>query len=97
MNQEKVLKTLLMPIVSEKITMLSSAHNQYAFKVRMDSSKREIKAAVEILLGVNVENVTTLIVKGKKKIFKSRTGSRPNWKKAMVKVSEGQIIDVSST
>ncbi|NYT52515.1 MAG: 50S ribosomal protein L23 [Candidatus Vesicomyosocius endoextente] len=96
MNQEKLLKTLLMPIVSEKITMLS-AHNQYAFKVRMDSSKREIKAAVEILLSVNVENVTTLIVKGKKKIFKGRSGSRPNWKKAMVKVSAGQIIDVSST
>ncbi|BAF61301.1 50S ribosomal protein L23 [Candidatus Vesicomyidisocius calyptogenae] len=96
MNQEKVLKTLLMPIVSEKMTMLS-ANNQYAFKVRMDSSKREIKAAVEILLGVNVENVTTLIVKGKKKIFKGRTGSRPNWKKAMVKVSAGQIIDVNRT
>ncbi|WP_024792038.1 50S ribosomal protein L23 [Candidatus Ruthturnera calyptogenae] len=96
MNQEKILKILLAPIVSEKTTMLS-AHNQYAFKVRVDCSKREIKAAVEMLFGVNVENVTTSIVKGKKKIFKGRIGSRPNWKKAMVKVSEGQMIDVSRT
>jgi large subunit ribosomal protein L23 len=96
MNQEKVLKTLLAPIISEKTTMLS-AHNQYAFKVRIDSTKREIKVAIEMLFGVNVENVTTLIVKGKKKIFKGRVGSRSNWKKAMVKVSEGQMIDVSST
>ncbi|BBB24526.1 large subunit ribosomal protein L23 [Isorropodon fossajaponicum endosymbiont JTNG4] len=96
MNQEKVLKTLLAPIVSEKTTMLS-AHNQHAFKVRVDSSKREIKAAVEMLFSVNVEKVTTSIVKGKKKIFKGRIGSHSNWKKAMVKVSEGQMIDVSST
>ncbi len=96
MNQEKVLKTLLAPIVSEKTNMLS-AHNQYAFKVRVDSSKREIKAAVEMLLSVNVEKVTTSIVKGKKKIFKGKVGSRANWKKAMVKVSEGQMIDVSNT
>ncbi|QKQ24300.1 50S ribosomal protein L23 [Candidatus Ruthia endofausta] len=96
MNQEKVLKTLLAPIVSEKTIMLS-AHNQYVFKIRVDSTKREIKAAVEMLFGVNVENVTTSIVKGKKKMFKGRVGSRPNWKKAMVKVSEGQMIDVSST
>ncbi|ABL01959.1 LSU ribosomal protein L23P [Candidatus Ruthia magnifica str. Cm (Calyptogena magnifica)] len=96
MNQEKILKILLAPIVSEKTTMLS-AHNQYAFKVRVDCSKREIKAAVEMLFSVNVENVTTSIVKGKKKIFKGRIGSRPNWKKAMVKVSEGQMIDVSRT
>ncbi len=96
MNQEKVLKTLLASIVSEKTIMLS-AYNQYAFKVRVDSTKREIKAAVEMLFGVNVENVTTSIVKGKKKIFKGRVGSRSNWKKAMVKVSEGQMIDVNST
>ncbi len=89
MNQEKVLKTLLAPIVSEKTTMLS-AHNQYAFKVRSDSNKKEIKAAVETLFGVTVLNVTTSNVKGK-------IGRRVNWKKAMVKLSEGQMIDVSAS
>jgi large subunit ribosomal protein L23 len=96
MNQEKVLKTLLAPIVSEKTTMLSS-QNQYAFKVRVDSNKKEIKAAVETLFPVSVENVTTSIVKGKKKVYKGKMGRRINWKKAMVKVSEGQIIDVSAS
>ncbi len=96
MNQEKVLKTIIAPIVSEKTAMLS-AHNQYAFKVRVDSNKKEIKAAVEKLFGVSVDNVTTSVVKGKKKIFKGKVGRRVNWKKAMVKLSEGQMIDVSST
>ncbi|SMN10720.1 LSU ribosomal protein L23p (L23Ae) [uncultured Candidatus Thioglobus sp.] len=96
MNQEKVLKTLLAPIVSEKTSMLG-AQNQYAFKVRVDSNKKEIKAAVETLFGVTVENITTSIVKGKKKIYKGKMGRRINWKKAMVKVSEGQMIDVSAS
>lgn len=96
MNQEKILKTLLSPLVSEKTAMLS-ASNQYAFKVRVDSNKKEIKAAVELLFGVTVENVTTSVVKGKQKVFKGRIGRRVNWKKAMVKVSEGQMIDVSAS
>lgn len=96
MNQEKVLKTLLAPIVSEKTAMLS-AHNQYAFKVRVDSNKKEIKAAVETLFSVTVENVTTSVVKGKTKVYKGKKGRRINWKKAMVKVSEGQMIDVSAS
>ena len=66
MNQEKVLSVLLGPIVSEKTT-LATANNQYVFKVRTDSNKREISAAVEELFGVTVEGVTTSNVKGKKK------------------------------
>ncbi len=96
MNQEKVLKVLLGPIVSEKTT-LATANNQYVFKVRTDSNKREIRAAVETIFGVKVEDVTTSNVKGKKKIFKGKVGRRVNWKKAVVKVSEGQMIDVSAS
>ena len=96
MNQEKVLKVLLGPIVSEKTTM-DSASNQYVFKVRTDSNKREIRAAVESMFGVTVEAVTTSNVKGKKKVFKGKVGQRINWKKAVVKVSEGQMIDVSAS
>lgn len=96
MNQEKVLKTLLAPIVSEKTSMLS-ALNQYAFKVRVDSNKKEIKAAVETLFNVTVESVTTSVVKGKKKVYKGKIGRRANWKKAMIKVSEGQMIDASAS
>ena len=96
MNQEKVLKVLLGPIISEKTT-LSTANNQYVFKVRTDSNKREIRAAVETLFGVKVEDVTTSNVKGKKKIFKGKVGRRVNWKKAVVRVSEGQMLDVSAS
>ena len=96
MNQEKVLKVLLGPIVSEKTTMVS-ANNQYVFKVRTDSNKREIRAAVESMFGVKVEAVTTSNVKGKKKIFKGKVGQRINWKKAVVKVSEGQMIDATGS
>lgn len=96
MNQEKILKTLLAPIVSEKTSMLSEK-NQYAFKVCVDSNKKEIKAAVEFLFGVTVENLTTSVMKGKKKVFKGQIGRRMNWKKAMVKVSEGQMIDTTAS
>ena len=96
MNQEKVLKVLLGPIVSEK-TPMASANNQYVFKVRTDSNKREIGAAVELLFGVKVEAVTTSNVKGKKKVFKGKVGQRVNWKKAVVKVSEGQMIDATAS
>ena len=96
MNKEKILSVLLGPIVSEKST-LASANNQYIFKVRPDSNKREVKAAVEELFGVTVEGVTTSNVKGKRKIYKGKTGQRVNWKKAVVKVSEGQMIDATAS
>ena len=96
MNQEKVLSVLLGPIVSEKTT-LATANNQYVFKVRADSNKREISAAVEELFGVTVEGVTTSNVKGKKKIYRGKTGQRVNWKKAVVRVSEGQMIDATAS
>jgi len=96
MNQEKVLKVLLGPVVSEKTTM-GSINNQYVFRVTPDSNKREIRTAVETLFGVTVEAVNTLNVKGKKKMHKGKPGRRVNWKKAIVKVSEGQMIDVSAS
>ncbi|MCH2261849.1 MAG: 50S ribosomal protein L23 [Candidatus Thioglobus autotrophicus] len=76
---------------------MASASNQYVFKVRTDSNKREIRAAVESMFGVTVEAVTTSNVKGKKKIFKGKVGQRIDWKKAVVKVSEGQMIDATAS
>lgn len=95
MNQEKILKIILAQVVSEKSTMLS-AKNQYIFKVRIDSNKREIVKSVETLFGVNVKNITTSIVKGKIKRFKGKLGNRSNWKKAIVRLVDGQIIDISN-
>jgi len=79
--------------MTEKSTRLAESSNQYVFKVTSDSNKTEIKAAVESLFEVNVESVRIVNVKGKSKTFKLRKGKRNDWKKAYVRVQEGQVID----
>jgi len=79
--------------MTEKSTRIGESSNQYVFKVTTDSNKKEIKDAVEKLFEVNVESVRIVNVKGKSKSFKLRTGRRNDWKKAYVRVQEGQVID----
>lgn len=81
------------PSVTEKNTFLRSDHNKYVFKVDRSSNKEEIRCAVEALFNVKVESINTMIVKGKKKRMGKFSGYRPNWKKAIVKLPEGQTID----
>lgn len=93
MSNERLYKVLLSPRVTEKSTRVAEISNQYVFKVTSDSNKTEIKAAVEKLFEVNVESVRIVNVKGKTKTFKLRGGKRNDWKKAYVRVQEGQVID----
>jgi large subunit ribosomal protein L23 len=93
MSKERLLKVLLAPLVSEKSVNAADTGNQFAFKVAKDATKPEIKAAVEMLFEVKVENVQTLNVKGKSKRFGQRMGKRPDWKKAYVRLAEGQDIN----
>ena len=93
MSTERLYKVLLAPRITEKSTRISEKSNQYVFKVTSDSNKAEIKAAVEKLFEVNVESVRIVNVKGKSKTFKLRKGKRNDWKKAYVRVQEGQVID----
>ena len=95
MNREAMYTTLLGPVITEKAT-LASEHNQVTFRVRKDATKPEIKKAVEGLFEVKVKAVNTLRVKGKVKRFKGRVGRRPDWKKAVVTLVEGQAIDVTT-
>ena len=83
------------PVVTEKSTM-GSQHNQVTFKVPLDASKPEIKAAVEKLFKVKVKAINTSILKGKVKRFRGRTGQRSDVKKAVVSLAEGQTIDVTT-
>jgi len=83
------------PLVTEKATALSE-QNQFVFRVSIEATKPEIKASVEALFGVKVLAVNTLVVKGKTKRFKGRPGQRSDWKKAMVKLAEGQSIDLTT-
>lgn len=66
MNQERLMKVLVGPIVSEKSTMIGEKHNQYSFVVVPDAKKSEVKAAVELLFKVQVSSVQILNLKGKR-------------------------------
>ena len=92
-SQERLLKVLLSPIVSEKSARLADRNRQFAFKVLPDATKPEIKAAVEMLFNVDVTGVQVANVKGKVKRFGQTVGRRSNWKKAYVTLAEGQDID----
>ncbi|GLS25829.1 50S ribosomal protein L23 [Marinibactrum halimedae] len=94
MNQERIYKVLLGPVISEKAASASEAGNHVVFKVVADASKTEIKAAVEQLFEVKVEDVRTLNVKGKTKRTRHGMGKRSDWKKAYVRLVEGQDIDL---
>ncbi len=94
-SKERIFELLRSPIITEKSTLLSE-HNQVSFRVPMDASKPEIKAAVEDLFKVSVTAVNTLISKGKTKMFRGRPGKRNDTKKAMVTLAEGQSIDITT-
>ena len=83
------------PIITEKATMASEA-NAVVFEVKMDSTKPQIKEAVEAVFGVKVKAVNTTITKGKTKRFRGRPGVRSDRKKAYVTLEEGNTIDVST-
>ena len=93
MNQERLMQILLAPVVSEKSTRVADANRQAVFKVVKNASKAEIRRAVELMFGVEVERVTTATVNGKRKMFQRRPGQRPDWKKAYVTLKPGQDID----
>ena len=83
------------PMVTEKSTM-GSEHNQVTFRVPLNATKPEIRAAVETLFKVKVKAVNTLRQKGKTKLFRGKLGRRPDYKKAIVSLVEGETIDVTS-
>lgn len=95
MTDIKHYDTILGPVITEKSTLVSE-YNQVVFRVPLTATKPQIKAAVEGLFDVKVENVNTIRVKGKTKRFRGIKGRRNDYKKAMVKLAEGQSIDVTT-
>jgi len=93
MNQERLMTVLVGPHVSEKSSLVAEKHNQICFKVRRDSTKKEIAQAVEMMFEVKVENVQVSNVQGKIKRFGQTLGKRADWKKAYVTLAEGHDID----
>ena len=91
--EKNLTQTIVSPHLTEKVTFLMQESNQYAFKVNVNSTKREIKKAVESFFSVNVKEVTVVKVKGKTKRSRYRVKKKPNWKKAYVRLEEGQTIE----
>lgn len=93
MNNERLMKVLLAPILSEKSTRIAEASHHVAFRVATDATKREIAGAVELLFSVKVDAVQVLNVKGKQKRVGQRLGRRQDWRKAYVHLQPGHDID----
>jgi len=93
------MSVLIRPLVTEKVSELNEK-GKYGFIVDKKANKIEIKKAVEKMYGVNVENVNTMNYDGKNKLryTKSRiiAGKKPSFKKAIVTVAEGEVIDFYS-
>jgi large subunit ribosomal protein L23 len=86
---------LLKPVVTEKSTV-GVENNQVTFKVALNATKPEIKEAVETVFGVKVNAVNTLRQQGKIKRFRGVVGKRPDYKKAIVTLAEGETIDITT-
>ena len=81
-------------VVTEKASDDTAGRNAYHFRVPTDASKVEIRETVERLFEVRVLSVNTMVVRGKERRRGYTAGRKPNWKKAMVTVTEGQTIDI---
>ena len=93
MNNERLSRILISPVVSEKSTRVADQSKQMVFKVLPDASKLEIRKAVEKMFDVTVTGVRVSMVKGKIKRFGQTVGRRSDWKKAYVTLAEGSDID----
>jgi len=96
MNPERVFQVLVSPHVSEKAAVAADTSNQFVFRVAVDASKSEIKKSVEQLFKVKVDSVRTLKVKGKVKRNRFGYSTKPTWKKAYVRLAQGQEIDFAA-
>ena len=94
---DRLMTIVLAPVVSEKSTFVADKNRQYVFRVADRATKPQIKAAVELMFKIKVDGVTVLNVRGKERRFGKLMGRRRNWKKAYVRLAEGQEINFAAT
>ena len=94
---DRLMNVVLAPVVSEKSTFVADKHRQYVFRVDDAATKPEIKAAVELMFKTKVDSVTVANVRGKERRFGRVVGRRRSWKKAYVRLAEGQEINFAAT
>ena len=93
MSRERLATVLVAPHITEKTALAMQNANQYAFKVRRDANKTEIKQAVELMFEVKVARVQVANEPGKERRVGKRIGRTQDWKKAYVRLADGQAID----
>ncbi|MDU0810378.1 MAG: 50S ribosomal protein L23 [Burkholderia sp.] len=92
-NDHRLMQVLLAPVISERATLVSSKNRQIVFDVTLDSTKQEIKAAINLLFNAEVSSVNLLIRKGKKKRFGRSIGRHKDVKRAYVCLKSGHEIN----
>ena len=95
MNDQRLHEVLIRPHVSEKTAISAEMEGRHAFRVAKDATKLEVRQAVERLFDVKVTGVQIVNVRGKVKRFGQTTGRRSGWRKAIVRLAEGQDLDFS--
>jgi large subunit ribosomal protein L23 len=93
LSQEKLVALLIAPHITEKTSLAMQNANTYSFRVRRDSTKPDIKAAVELMFGVKVDKVAVVNETGKTRRFGKIQGRTQDIKKAYVRLAPGQTID----
>ena len=96
-NPEQLMNVVLAPVVSEKSTFVADKNRQYVFRAADRATKPQVKAAVELMFKAKVDSVTLLNVRGKERRFGRLSGRKRSWKKAYVRLAEGQEINFAAT
>ena len=96
-SKDRLAGVVIAPHVSEKAARISAEGTHYVFRVRRDATKPEIRAAVEFLFEVKVDAVRVVNQAGKVKRFGRSLGRRSDWKKAYVRLAEGQKIEMGGS
>ncbi|HZR07546.1 MAG TPA: 50S ribosomal protein L23 [Myxococcales bacterium] len=91
MNRFEIIKR---PLDTEKLDRMRDRENKFAFEIHLKANKTEVKQAIEQLFKVKVLDVKTSIVRGKFRRLGRSEGQRPNWKKAIVTLKEGDAIQL---
>ena len=91
MNRFEIIKR---PLDTEKLDRLRDRENKFAFEIDLKANKTEVKQAVEALFKVKVVDIKTQIIRGKMRRIGKNSGMRPNWKKAIVTLKEGDAISI---
>ena len=87
-------RTIVRPLITEKSSAAYQDRGEYTFQVHPDATKPQIRSAIEQLFGVKVTGVWTSNVRGKEKRMGKTVGHRPNWKKAIVTLRDGDTIEI---